>query len=258
MRIRIIGAIVAVLLAVAGTITVVTYVQGADERAAKGAQLVEVYVIKDAVPQGSTSAVVKDHLTITRIPRNAAQPGRVTDLSTIAGKVAAVDLLPGDQLVIGRFVDPATLAQRGEVPVPAGLQQVTILLPVERVVGGAITAGSHVGIVVTVDSTSVDGTGSPTTKFAFENVLVTKVQGGNTYTPSSGTSTGASNSTSSSSAAAVSAIMVTVAVSTPDVERLVWAAEAQTRQKAGIWLTLQTDATDRAGSAPVTGNDVFG
>jgi hypothetical protein len=52
--------------------------------------------------------------------------------------------------------------------------------------------------------------------------------------------------------------MVTFAVSTPDVERLVWAAEAQSKQTAGIWLTLQTEGTDRNGSNAVSGSNVFG
>lgn len=254
MRIRIIGAIVAVLLAVAGTVTVVLYVQGADQRAARGAELVQVYVVKDAIAQGSSGASIRDHIEVAKIARNAVQPEQVTSLTEISDKVTSVDLLPGDQLVLGRFIDPATLAQRGEVPVPKGMQQVTLALPVERVVGGSVTAGNHVGIVVTVDGVAADGTTpTTTTKFAFQNVLVMKVQTGNSYTP-------ASSSTTATSAAptSVSVLMVTFAVNTPDVERLIWAAEAQSKQTAGIWLTLQTDGTDRDGSNAVSGSNVFG
>jgi len=253
MRIRIIGAIVAVLLAVAGAITVVLYVQGADERAARGAELVSVYVVKDGIAQGASGASIHDHIEIEKIARNAVQPELVTGLAEIDDKVTAVDLLPGEQLVLGRFVDPATLAQRGEVPVPKGLQQVTVALPVERVVGGSVVAGSHVGIIVTVDAAAPDGTTmSPTTKFAFENILVTKVQQGDSYTPTD------SSSTTAKTASPASVLMVTFAVSTPDVERLIWAAEQQSQQKAGIWLTLQTDGTDRSGSTAVSGSNVFG
>jgi len=253
MRIRIIGAIIAVLLAVAGTVAVVLYVQGADQRAARGAQLVSVYVVKDAIAQGTSGASIHDHIEVVKIARNAAQPELVTGLAEIDDKVTAVDLLPGEQLVLGRFVDPATLAQRGEVPVPKGLQQVTVALPVERVVGGSVAAGSHVGIVVTVDGIAPDGTTtSPTTKFAFENVLVTKVQQGDSYTPAD------SSATATKTATPASVLMVTFAASTPDVERLIWAAEQQSQQKAGIWLTLQTDGTDRSGSTAVSGSNVFG
>jgi len=251
MRIRIIGAIVAVLLAVAGTLAVVWYVQGADERAAHGAELVSVYVVKDLIPQGSSGKSIHDQLEVVRIARNATQPQRVTSFAEIDDKVTSVDLLPGEQLVLGRFVDPATLAERGAISVPKGLQQVTVALPVERVVGGTVIAGSHVGIVVTVDNAAPDGSTQATTKFAFQNVLVMKVQPGTSYTSNKG-------SAPATAAAPATDLMVTFAASTPDVERLIWAAEEQSQQKAGIWLTLQNDGTDRTGSTPVTGSNVFG
>src|SRR3954462_6204635 len=109
MRIRIIGAGVAVLLALAGTVAVVLYVQGADQRAAHGAQLVSVYVVKEAIAQGSSGKSIHDQIEVEKIARNAAQPQPVTSFAEIDGKVTAVDLLPGEQLVLGRFVDPATL-----------------------------------------------------------------------------------------------------------------------------------------------------
>ena len=92
MRIRIIGAIIAVLLAVAGTLAVVLYVQGADQRAAHGAQLVSVYVVKDAIAQGTSGASIHDHIEVRRIARNAAQPEPVTTFAEINDKVTAVDL----------------------------------------------------------------------------------------------------------------------------------------------------------------------
>ena len=87
MRIRIIGAIVAVLLAIAGTVTVVLYVQGADERAAHGAQLVSVYVVHDAIDQGTSGAALHDHVSVEKIARNAVQPETVTSFSEIEQQV---------------------------------------------------------------------------------------------------------------------------------------------------------------------------
>ena len=46
MRIRIIGAVIAVVLAAIGAVSLVLYVRDADVRAANGAQLVSVYVVK--------------------------------------------------------------------------------------------------------------------------------------------------------------------------------------------------------------------
>ena len=46
MKTRIIGAILALVLAVVGAFVLVTYVRGADARAAEGAELADVYVVE--------------------------------------------------------------------------------------------------------------------------------------------------------------------------------------------------------------------
>jgi len=251
MKVRIIGAIVALLVAIAGTVVVVLYVRDADVRAAQGAELVPVYVVTKPVPEGSTSEVVQSAIDIKRYPRAAIQPDRVTSLSAIRGLVTNVALLPGDQLVAGRFSDPAELAQKGEVPVPDGMQQISLALPVERVVGGEVTAGSKVGIVVTLGA----GQDGQTSQLALNDVLVTRVQAGSGYVPSSGASS--SSSSSSSSAAAVDTITVSVAVSAHDATTLAWVAEAEGKGTAGMWLTLQNDKTDRSPSDKVTGTSIL-
>ena len=51
MKTRIIGAIVALILAAVGAFVLVTYVRGADARAADGAELADVYIVQEAIPQ---------------------------------------------------------------------------------------------------------------------------------------------------------------------------------------------------------------
>lgn len=241
MRIRIIGAIVALVLAVVGGVVLFLYVRGADQRALDGAELVEVYVVTEAIPAGSDAATVAERVEIDELPSMAVLDGRVTSLSQIEGLVATTELLPGEQLVQARFQDPDILAAQGDVPVPDGLQEVTIALPVQRVVGGAVTPGSEVGIVISI------GRDGGTTQFVFNRALVTRVQGGTSYAPSS----------DEDESAPVSAFMVTFALSAPDVEKVVWAAELQEDGAAGIWLTLQSDTSTTDGSRPVTGDNIL-
>lgn len=241
MRIRIIGAIVALVLAVVGGVVLFLYVRGADQRALDGAQLVEVYVVTEEIPAGSDAATIADGIEIDELPAMAVLEGGVTDLGQIEGLVATTDLLPGEQLLLARFADPDILAAQGDVPVPEGLQEVTIALPVQRVVGGAITPGSEVGIAISI------GRDGGTTQFVFNRVLVTRVQGGTSYVPSS----------DQEESAPVTAFMVTFALSTPDVEKVVWAAELQEDGAAGIWLTLQSDTSSTDGSRPVTGDNIY-
>lgn len=241
MRIRIIGAIIALLLAVVGGVVLFLYVRGADQRALDGAQLVEVYVVTEEIPAGSDAEAVADSIAVEELPAMAVVEGAVTSLSQIEGLVSTTALLPGEQLIQARFEDPDVLAAQGDVPVPEGLQEVTIALPVQRVVGGTVTPGSEVGIVI---STGRDG---GTTQFVLNRALVTRVQGGTTYVASA----------DEEDAAPVTALMVTLALSTADIEKVIWAAELQEDGAAGIWLTLQSDGAVTDGSQTVNGDNIF-
>jgi Flp pilus assembly protein CpaB len=241
MRIRIIGAVIALVLAVVGGVVLYLYVRGADQRAQAGAELVEVYVVTEAIPAGSGAALVAERIEIDELPALAVLENRVTNLDQLEGLVASVDLLPGEQLIQARFVDPQTLAARGDVPVPDGLQEITVALPVERVVGGAIAPGSEVGIVISANQPDA------TTQFVFNRVLVTRVQGGSSYVPQS----------DEEDSSPVSEIMVTFALSAADIEKIVWAAELQEEGTTGIWLTLQPEEVVTDGSRPVTGDNIF-
>ena len=241
MRIRIIGAIIALVLAVVGGVVLFLFVSGAEQRALGGAQLVEVYIVTETIPAGSTADTIAERIEVDQLPAMAVLDDRVTSLDQLEGLVATTELIPGEQLIRGRFQDPDVLAAQGDVPVPEGLQEVTIALPVQRVVGGAITPGSKVGIVVSI------GRDGGTTQFVYNRVLVTRVQGGTTYVASS----------DEEESAPVSAFMVTFALSAPDVEKVVWAAELQEDGSAGIWLTLQPEAATADGSRPVTGDNIL-
>ncbi len=251
MKTRIIGAILALVLAVVGAFILVTYVRGADARAAAGTELQNVYVVDELIPAGTPGENVEEFVNVDTIPLRNIADGAVTDLSSLAGLVTDADILPGEQLLEPRFVDPAVRAAQGTVDVPDGMQLVSVALPVERVVGGAVRPGSTVGIVITkyvpgVDIASGGPTPVPDTSFQFDGVLVTDVKVGTTATSGS----------DDDQAASGDKITVTVALTTHDVERFVWASEGFTRTGdylgyIGIWLTLQNEATDTSGSAPV-------
>src|SRR5439155_17077364 len=127
------------------------------------------------------------------VPEKVALPSRVTDLAALAGRVATVDLQPGEQLLASRFVRPTELQAPGTVAVPAGLQEVSVLLEPQRAVGGRLVAGDTVGVYVSV---TLDQ-GGAATHAVLHRVLVTQVQGapapadpkaaGDTETASSGT-----------------------------------------------------------------------
>jgi pilus assembly protein CpaB len=245
MRIRIIGAVIAVVLAAIGAVALVLYVQEADVRAANGAKLVSVYVVKDeGIPKGTPGEEIQNLVQVRRLPQAAVLDDQVTDFTELEGLVASAELLPGDQLVMARFEDPLLLAARGDVEVPEGMQEITIALPVDQAAGGVLVPGSEVGILIS--QTGAANT-KPSTKFVLHKVLVTRVQGGTSYAPSA----------DEPSQDPVSVIMVTLALETPDIERIAWAAELQQDDSAGIWLTLEPDDATEGGSKTIDSGNVF-
>jgi pilus assembly protein CpaB len=242
MKTRLIGAIVAIVLALVGTVALTGYVSGADARAADGATLVSVFIVTAQIPQGTRAEDISTFIEQKQLPAVAAVPGRVTKLSALAGMVADAALVPGEQLISSRWVEASDLAARGEVKVPEGMQVVTIALPLERVAGGVLKAGDTVGIVVTATKTVVEtGQQLLLSKQVFHKVLVTAVQAGTTTTPDA-----------AADATPVSVIMVTLARTTPDIESLVWGQQFGT-----VWLTIEPDTATETGSRVVDGSEMF-
>ena len=245
MKTRLIGAIVAIVLALAGTVVLTGYVGGADARAAQGAEIISVYVVSQMVPQGTPAADIRSLIEEKRIPAIAAVPGRVTKLSTLAGTVTSAVLEPGEQLITSRFIGADELAARGDVALPVNMQAITVALPVEQVVGGAIKAGDTVGVVI-ASTTKIAGSADEVSiaKQVFHKVLVTAVQQGATTTVDSGDG--------AAPAAPASVVMVTLARTTPDVEKLVWG------QKFGtVWITIEPSSASEDGSTGVDASQVF-
>ena len=251
MKTRIIGAIVALLLAVVGVVLLVGYVRGADARAAQGAELTDVYIVEEPIPKGTPGENVTEFVTVDSMPARNVADGIVTNLDDLAGMVADAEILPGEQLLQARFTDPAELAALGDVAVPDGMQLVSFTLPADRVVGGQVRAGDKIGLVGTVDPDEPgeeEDLANPTTSFAFHGVLVTKVQG--VVTPDAGSETQVEQGAGDS-------IMLTIALSAHDIERWVWFSEGEAVGYAQMWLSLENDLTDNSGTAPVTGSNAF-
>ena len=245
---RILAALAALLLLVVGSVVLLGYVHGADARALAGVRTVDVLVADELIPEG-TSGDQLDSLVRTEVmPAKTAVAGRVTDLASLTGRVATVDILPGEQLLSGRFARPHDLQAPGTVQVPDGLQEVSVLLEPQRAVGGRLTAGDHVGVVVSM--TLQDGT--TTTHAVLHDVLITQVQGA--PAPVDPAATKDDPATASAGTAAPSAsLMVTVAVSAAQAEAVVFGVEHGT-----IWLSREPDGAQTGGTDVVTPGNIYG
>jgi pilus assembly protein CpaB len=176
LKTRLLGGIVAIVLAIVGTLLLVTYVQGSEARAQKDLQPVDVLVVQSKIPAGSDLQAIKSSVKLASLPAASVPNGALKSLDGLDGKVSGVDLLPGEALLGARLVDPTSLAAPGSVPVPAGLQEISVHLDAQRVVGGRIAAGDTVGIVVLLEDSGAQGAAGGTAQMVFHKVLVTSVQ----------------------------------------------------------------------------------
>lgn len=233
MKSRLLGGLAALLLAVTGAILLFVYVQGASARAQAGLEPVDVLVVKEQVPAGTKTSDLAGKLHVESIPKSAVPEGALTNLDQQEGKVTAVGLEPGEQLLATRLVDPRDLAP-GTVPVPEGLEEVTLLLAPERILGGRLEAGDTVTIYSSFDKE--DGQ----TGLLFHDVLITAVQ----KAPSEAKNN--SGSKEEEVGMPTGAAFITFARSDADASKLIYSAEF-----GKLWLAKQTESTVKT-APPVT------
>jgi pilus assembly protein CpaB len=242
---RFLAAFAALLLLAVGTGVLLAYVRGADSRALAGVRSVDVLVADELIPEGTTADQLDSLVRTETVPAKTAVDGRVTDLDVLAGRVATVDILPGEQLFAGRFARPDDLQPPGTVEVPAGLQEVSVLLEPQRAVGGRLAAGDKVGVVVSLKFE--DGTAA--THAVLHGVLVTQVQGA----PAPVESTDEQETASSGTPAPSGSLMVTLAVSAAQAEAVVFGIEHGT-----LWLSSEPDGAQTGGTDVITQGNIYG
>ena len=245
MRRRLLAAFAALVLLVAGTLVLLAYVRGADARALAGTRTVEVLVVDELIPKGTPASELANLVRTDMLPAKAALQGRVTDLSSLTDQVSTVDLQPGEQLLASRFGSPDDLQAPGTVAVPAGAQEISVLLEPQRAVGGRLVAGDTVGVLVSLKFE--DGTSA--SHAVLHDVLVTQVQGAPAPAPAEGETETASAGTVAPSAS----LMITLAVSAAQAEAVVFGIEHGT-----LWLTLEPHGADTSGTEIITQGNIYG
>lgn len=129
------------------------YVNGIEDRAYKGTQPVLVYVIEQDIPAGTSGQNAQPVIVQKKIPLDVRPATAVTDASVIIGKVAKTDLVQGQVLVQGMFVDQvdavqSTFADR------LGKGRIAVSVSVDQVhgVSGLLQPGDHVTMMVVLDA----------------------------------------------------------------------------------------------------------
>jgi pilus assembly protein CpaB len=127
------------------------------------------------------------------------------------------------------------------VDVPAGLQEVSILLEPQRAVGGRLSAGDTVGVLVSLEGM---------THAVLHQVLVTQVQGAPVAVPAED---GTETVSSGAGPAPTGSLMITLAVSAAQSEAVVFGME-----HGAVWLSLEPEDAVVSGTEVITPDTIYG
>jgi pilus assembly protein CpaB len=237
---RVISAVLAVVLASAGTFVLVAYVRSAEQRALAGEQTTTVFVVSEAIEKGTPGEAIRSRVTETSVPAKVRAADAVTDLDELEGNVAAVDLVAGEQLLASRFVSPAAYASENRIDVPEGSQLVTVELEPQRAVGNQLRPGDRVGFFASF----TDAEDGAATHLTLHKLLVAGVQTNDTAQEES--------EEGDVAAAPASTLFVTLAVEAEVAERVVFAAE-----HGSVWLSLEPAEAVEDGTRIQTMETIF-
>lgn len=254
MRTRLLGGVAALIVAIIGTVLLISYVNGADARAYADTQTTDVYVVQKAIAAGTPAASIGASIAKRPVPQSVLPEGAVTDVGQIQDKVASVALEPGETLLASRFADAKSLAGPARVAVPQGLQEFTIKLPIERVVGGILQAGDTVGIVLSFPK---EDNAPAQTQLTFHKVLITGVQFSNgtaAQTQPNSSQQGQSGGTMSASqnSGNTGEYLVTLARNAVDAEKIIYTSEF-----GKLYLTKEPSDAQENNGAPMERSKVL-
>lgn len=249
MKSRLLAGVAAVVLAIIGILLVFSYAQAADTRAMQKMEPVKVLVVQKPVPAGTSAEALTKLVAVEELPRTGVPESALASLEAQAGKVTSTDLVPGEQLLSERLIDPATLDVPGSVPVPKGLQEVTFALEPQRLIGGRIVAGDTVGLFVTFKGVDTKDSAAPsTTGRVLHKVLVTSLQ----RAEATQATAPASPDTPNPQALPAGGMLVTVAVGDSAAAKIIYSAE-----HGSIWLTKEPADAKEDSPAQITRGDVY-
>jgi pilus assembly protein CpaB len=246
MRSRLLAILVAVAFALVATAALVVYVNGADRRAIRDQEPVLVYRAKARIAAGTTGEKAQNDGLIerTELPRKAVARDAIRSLEQLGGRVAAVDIVAGEQLLATRWVGVEDVAGRNLLRIPEGHQAISIALDATRQVSGFVTPGDHVSMVATLQQAGSD---AEVSQFLLQDLLVLAVGATAQSNPAAQGGGDRANQKSNQNLSSV-----TLAVRAEDVERVVFGTE-----HGLLYLSLLPPGQQPVPRRPRTGSNVF-
>lgn len=240
----------AVVLALVGTFAIVAYVNGAEDRALAGEDVVKVLVVNEQIPAGTPAKELGDRVSLEQVSAKVQADGAVTSSKQLGNEVASATMVPGEQVVRARFVTASAFRAKGaSVSVPDGLLQTTVSLDPERAVGGNLSPGSTVAVTASFAPSVMEYS----SHIILHKVLVTNVQ----LDEQANSTTEDTEDTEDTSAvepgdAPRGRFLVTLALDAASAERVVFAAEHGT-----VWLSLEPRSANETGTKILQAGNIY-
>jgi pilus assembly protein CpaB len=226
--------VVAVLVAALGSALVFLYTKGADTRAEKKFETVEVLEATAIIAPGEKfeDAQAAGKLALQAVSQDALLDGYQTTTDSLSGSVSLGTIYPGEQIISAKF--GASAAVQSSLQIPDGMMASAVNLTDPGRVAGFVNPGSQVAIFMS--GTDVE-TGLPFTRLLLDRVTVLGV--GST-TPVSTTTT---DQTGASTTEQLPRTLITLSLTQDQVQRVTFASN-NGELSLGLLTDKSTVATD--------------
>jgi pilus assembly protein CpaB len=240
--------IVAVLIAALGTAMIVLYVQGIDDRATEGQELVEVLTATAVIDAGETVTAAQEagKFEAKKVRKDDLVDGALDSTDSIADLVALGSIYPGEQILSNRF---GSLGAIENLVIPDDKMAMSVELTDFERVAGFVNPGSEVAIFGTAQAPVrrlPDGTEETLSSVARIILARVPVIGVGTTAVGSRTTTTEEGEQVTEE---VPRTILTVAVTQDEAEKLILAD--RTMDLTFALLGSETKSQDKAGVNPV-------
>jgi pilus assembly protein CpaB len=250
MKRRLLTVALALLLAVLGTAGVLAYVRQANNRALAGQQAVSVLVAGELIPAGTSAAAAlrAGMLTSEKLPAASVPADALRSIPASLGTLVLSAAVQQGELLLRPMLVTAAQVTSG-LAIPAGMVAVTINLCLPEAVAGNIKAGSEVEVFDTYGpkstALSAGSNCSPPHQQQDYGDIHTRTVLPRVQVLSVGPAATGTSGTSSSSSSSSTTMLLTVAVSQANADRLIMVTETGLPYLALLTGSAQTNVDTR-------------
>ncbi len=241
---RILAIAIAIVLATLGTAGGLYLVLSADSRAqSRITNPITVAIAAVRIPVGTSGAKIRadEMVRLVKMPKDSVPDDAMPEISVEQDKLVITSNIEAGQILLrANFGEQSTVTSG--LPLPAGKMAVTVETGAPEQVAGYVQRGSQVVIFITYAVVQPNGT---KTNIERTRVLLPRVE-----VLAVGTYQQARTSTSASTATRAASLLVTLAVSQEEAERLI-----EGRSHGTLYLGLLTDSVQVAPGSGVDNTD---